>query len=148
MTKRCKWLPIMVLCLSAAMSSAPYAQSSGNPIPSESPHEGTAIHYKTDLGTNAGTLVMRVAGALLLVTGLAFGIALVARRYMPAVRGYSMDGRNRIQLLESRRITPRLTLFAVAFDGKTLLLAQCGDHVVDIGVAGRGSAVDTSSSSS
>lgn len=93
------------------------------------------IAYKDDNGPGFGALLLRAAGGLALMTALAFGAAYVAKRYLPGVRGYSKDGQSRIQLLESRRLTPRLTLFVVEYEGKRLLLAQSGDRVVELGTA-------------
>ena len=80
-----------------------------------------------------GGLLLRVAGGLLLMTALAFGAAVLAKRYLPGIRGYSTDGKSRIQLLESRRVTAKLTLFVIEYEGRRLLLAQSGDRVVEIG---------------
>jgi len=135
-----KWLSIIGLCisLSAVNCSALHAQNIGGSAEVSAPRNAVApLPYKLESDVGIGALVIRVVGGLLLVTGLAFGITLMAKRFMPSVRGYSMDGKNRIQLLESRRLTPRLTLFAVEFDGKTVLLAQCGDNVIDLNVQGR-----------
>jgi len=76
-----------------------------------------------------GLLMLRAAGGLVLIAALTFGAAVLAKRYLPGVRGFSRDGATRIQLLESRRITPKLTLLLVEFEGERLLLAQSGDRV-------------------
>jgi len=73
--------------------------------------------------------MLRATGALVLIAALTFGAAVLAKRYLPGVRGFSRDGTTRIQLLESRRITPKLTLLLVEFEGERLLLAQSGDRV-------------------
>jgi flagellar biogenesis protein FliO len=75
----------------------------------------------------------RIGGGLLLITVLAFGVTLLAKRYLPGIRGFSADGKSHVQLLESRRITARLTLFVIEFEGRRLLLAQSGDRVVEVG---------------
>ena len=94
------------------------------------------IAYKQDSGPGLGALALRLAGGLVLMATLAFGTAVLAKRYLPGVRGYSADGKSRIQLLESRRITPKLTLFVLEFEGRRLLLAQSGDRVVELASRG------------
>jgi hypothetical protein len=93
------------------------------------------ITYKQDNNGSSlgGGLFLRVGGGLLLMTILAFAAAVLAKRYLPGIRGYSTDGKSRIQLLESRRMTPKLTLFVIEYEGRRLLLAQSGDRVVEIG---------------
>jgi hypothetical protein len=92
------------------------------------------IAYKQDnSGGGVGALFLRVAGGIALMTALAFAAAVVAKRYLPGIRGYSSDGKSRIQLLESRRVTPKLTLFVIEYEGRRVLLAQSGDRVVEIG---------------
>jgi hypothetical protein len=90
------------------------------------------IAFRTE-GPPLSGLLWRAAGALALVTLIAFAVAFVAKRYAPGLRGYSSDGKSRVQLLETRRITPRLTLLVVEFEGRHLLLAQSGDRVVEVG---------------
>ena len=90
------------------------------------------IPYKEERGPGLGSLLVRAAGGLVLIAGLTFGVALLAKRYLPGVRGFSRDGTTRIQLLESRRITPKLTLLVIEFEGERLLLAQSGDRVLPL----------------
>ena len=119
---------------STQMQTAASAQAVPTPIfPSGEPRR---LEFRHDEGPGLGALLLRAAGGLVLMTVLALGIAVLAKRYMPAVRGYSADGQSRVQLLESRRLTPKLTLFVVEFEGRRLLLAQSGDRVVELG-AGR-----------
>ena len=92
-----------------------------------------SITYRQDSGPGFGGLLLRAAGGLVLITGLTLAVAVLAKRYLPGIRGYSLDGSSRVQLLESRRITSKLTLFVIEFEGRRLLLAQSGDRVVEIG---------------
>jgi hypothetical protein len=106
------------------------------------------IAYKEDNAPGLGALAFRLAGGLVLMATLAFGAAVLAKKYLPGVRGYSADGKSRIQLLESRRITPKLTLFVLEFEGRRLLLAQSGDRVVELGSQGAAESPDSRSCSS
>jgi flagellar biogenesis protein FliO len=90
------------------------------------------IAFKEDNGTGVGSLALRMAGGLVLMAMLTFAVAWLAKRYLPGLRGFSSDGQSRIQLLESRRITPKLTLFVLEFEGRRLLLAQSGERVVKL----------------
>jgi len=91
------------------------------------------IAYKEEKSDGFGALALRLGGGLVLMAILAFAAAVLAKRYLPGVRGYSLDGKSRIQLLESRRITPKLTLFVLEFEGRRLLLAQSGERIVELG---------------
>jgi flagellar biogenesis protein FliO len=85
-----------------------------------------AIPFKTGSALDSGTL-LRIGGVLVLCLGLALIAALLIRRYTGV--GVAAAG-GRLRLLESRRLSPRLTLFLVEVDGSTHLLAQSGDSVV------------------
>jgi hypothetical protein len=124
-------LPVMVLAaLSLGVGLMPVALATDV---SASTGSG-ALPYKQDNNSaGLGGLFMRLAGSLVLMTALAFGATVLAKRYLPGIRGYSTDGKSRIQLLESRRVTAKLTLFVIEYDGRRMLLAQSGDRVVEIG---------------
>jgi flagellar biogenesis protein FliO len=116
-----------VLSLGVGFQPEALAQNTSQPA--------ARIPYKQDNSGSGpgGGLLLRVAGGLLLMTALAFTAAVLAKRYLPGVRGYTSDGKSRIQLLESRRVTAKLTLFVIEYEGRRLLLAQSGDRVVEIG---------------
>ena len=116
-----------VLSLGVGLESHALAQNTSQPA--------ARIPYKQDNNGSGlgGGLLLRVAGGLLLMTTLAFAAAVLAKRYLPGIRGYTSDGKSRVQLLESRRVTPKLTLFVIEYEGRRLLLAQSGDRVVEIG---------------
>lgn len=95
--------------------------------------EPRRIAYKEDNPVGVGALALRLGGGLVLMATLALATAVLAKRYLPGIRGYSLDGKSRVQLLESRRITPKLTLFVLEFEGRRLLLAQSGERIVELG---------------
>lgn len=103
--------------------------------------QGDALEYQ-ERGPSLGGLLLRAAGALALMTLLALAAAFLAKRYMPGLKGFSTQGTSRVQLLESRRLTSKLTLFVVEFDGRRLLLAQSGDRIVEVGASSRDSQSD------
>ena len=116
-------------------------------VGAEQAHPSSApVAYRVDAEGSFTTLIVRVVGALLLVSAVGVGLVYAAKRLVPAMRGFSVDGKRRVELLESHHITPRLTLFVIAYDGTTVLLAQSGDRVIQIVVPARGRASDIGSS--
>lgn len=88
----------------------------------------TAIPFKrSEEGATAQTAVRGVV-ALVVVLGIGIGVLFSLRRYLPVSHGGGVGGR-RIQLIETRRLTPRTALFLVTVDGERLLLAQSGDNI-------------------
>jgi hypothetical protein len=116
--------------LHAAADQAPAGQRPGT---ASFLSQTQPIPYKRDEGRGVGILLARIGGGLLLVTVLALGTVVFAKRHLPALRGFSVDGKGRVQLLETRRITSKLTLFVIEFEGRTLLVAQSGDRIVELG---------------
>jgi len=123
------------LCLAGALALAPgaHAQTAAQaPAAATLRPEPPRLAYKDDNAVGVGSLALRLGGGLVLMATLAFAAALLAKRYLPGLRGYSLDGQSRIKLLESRRITPKLTLFVLEFEGRRLLLAQAGERLVEL----------------
>ena len=112
------------VCLAGGLVTSTLAQDAAHP---------PGITYKTDNTADVGSLALRLVGGLVLMATLTFATAWLAKRYLPGLRGYSSDGQSRVQLLETRRITPKLTLFVLEFEGRRLLLAQSGERVVEVG---------------
>jgi hypothetical protein len=102
------------------------------------PASSDGIPYrKSEEGADAGTLLRVVSGlgAVLLVGA---GAIYLMKKYLPGAYGVGAAGAHKIRLVEVRRLTPRLTLFAVEYQGRQLLLAHSGDQVTtvaDMGVA-------------
>jgi hypothetical protein len=79
-----------------------------------------------------GAMLLRVIAGLGAVLLVGAGAIYVLKKYLPGAYGIGASGPQRIRLLEVRRMTPRLTLFAVEFEGKHFLLAQSGDRVTTV----------------
>lgn len=77
-------------------------------------------------------LLWRALWGLALIAVVTVGAALFARRFVPGIRGYSSDGKRRIQVIESRRVNQRLTLHVVAYEDREILLAQSGDQLLEL----------------
>ncbi|MGD8911375.1 MAG: hypothetical protein PVJ68_01355 [Candidatus Thiodiazotropha sp.] len=77
-----------------------------------------------------GTL-MRVFIAIIIGLALAIAVAYLMKRYLFA-RNPHGTSEHRIQLLEVKRLSPRLMLFRVSVHGKTFVLAQSGDRVIEL----------------
>jgi flagellar biogenesis protein FliO len=91
------------------------------------------IPFKSGEAVGTGTTVLRVAAGLgvVLVIGIV-GLVLL-RKYVPMVSSATSPGSNKeIELIELRRLTPRLTLFLVDVHGVRYLFAQSGDRVVSL----------------
>lgn len=110
------------------------------------PASADGIPYrKSEDGADAGTLLRVVTGlgAVLLVGA---GAIFLMKKYLPGAYGIGVAGTHQIKLVEVRRLTPRLTLFAVEYRGRQLLLAQSGDRVTtvaDMGGAATGPVAET-----
>lgn len=125
--------------LATASTVSPARASQDQKSPQlDSSAESDEVAYP-EQGPSLGGLLLRAAGALALMTVLALAAAIFAKRYMPGLKGFSAYGTSRVQLLESKRITSRLTLFVVEFDGRRFLLAQSGDRIVEVGARGHDS---------
>jgi flagellar biogenesis protein FliO len=128
---------VLGLCLAGGIASpGAHAQEAAlqpAPATAASPPDSRRIAFKEDSSADVGSLALRMAGGLALMGILTFAAAWLAKRYLPGLRGFSSDGHSRIQLLESRRITPKLTLLVLEFEGRRLLLAQSGEQVIELG---------------
>jgi flagellar biogenesis protein FliO len=87
------------------------------------------IPFRRDAEAVDSGLALRVALALGLVVALGIGGVYALKRFMPASLGGSGGTAGRINVLEVRRVTPRLTLFLVEIDGEKFALVQSGDRV-------------------
>ena len=90
------------------------------------------IPYKPQAGPGTASLIGQTLLVLAGVIALAFAGVYAIKRYMPFVAGYADKGQRRIQVLETRRLTPRSTLFLVELDEKVFLIAQSGDRIVNL----------------
>jgi hypothetical protein len=89
---------------------------------------GTAIPFKKDDRDAASGLPTAVAVLALLVL-LGWGGLHALRRFKLAPPGLAGKAR-RVRLIEAVRIDPKVTLYLVAADDRTLLLGRCGDTLV------------------
>ena len=123
---------ILPLCVAVLCSYgiAAVASQNGSTAPVASERH---IPFKSGDETSTGATVLRVVAGLgvVLVIGV---VALVAlRKFVPMVSSVTPPGRTReIELIELRRLTPRLTLFLVEVHGTRYLFAQSGDRLVPL----------------
>jgi flagellar biogenesis protein FliO len=75
--------------------------------------------------------MIRVLIAILVGLVLAFALAYLLKKYL-FVRDLMGSGGQRMQLLEARRLTPRLTLYMLRIDDRTIVLAQSGERLVSL----------------
>jgi len=103
----------------------------------QAPPAKEPIPFKRDAEALDSGLALRVALALGVVTALGIGGVYALKRFLPGSLGGAAGASGRIKVLEVRRVTPRLTLFLVEIDGRTIALAQSGDRVRPLPVAPR-----------
>jgi len=95
----------------------------------QAPPAKEPIPFKRDAEALDSGLALRVALALGVVIALGIGGVYALKRFLPGSLGGVAGASGRIKVLEVRRVTPRLTLFLVEIDGRTIALAQSGDRV-------------------
>jgi flagellar biogenesis protein FliO len=111
-----------------------------SPAFAQSP-EKEPIPFKRDAEPFEPASLVRIGLVLGLVIALAAGGLYALRRYLPSSLGRAATGASRINVIEIRRITPRLTLLLIEIDGQRIFLAQSGDRVrpLPLGPAGAAS---------
>jgi hypothetical protein len=86
------------------------------------------IPYKKDEGYS-GANIVKILFAFVIVVLIAFAAIFVLRRYyygnIPLPKG---DAKN-INLIETKRISPKLVVFLLDVQGEKVLLAQSGDNL-------------------
>lgn len=114
-------------CNESLAAPAPAA----NPVVAERP-----IPFKSSDETDTGALVFRVVLVLGLVLAIGVVALLVLRKYIPMTSALKAPGVAReIELVELRRLSPRLTLYLIEVHGTRYLLAQSGDRLVPLSPA-------------
>lgn len=93
------------------------------------PYKGSEVE-----GEPVSTTIIKLVLGLGVVLTMGVGAIFLLRRYLPGVdvAGKGL-ARRHIELLEIRRITPRLSVFLIEVDGQRHLLAQSGDRVTPVG---------------
>ncbi|MEW8691966.1 MAG: hypothetical protein AB2535_12810 [Candidatus Thiodiazotropha endolucinida] len=77
---------------------------------------------------------MRVSIAIIIGLVLAVSVAYLIKRYL-FVRNPIGSSEHRMQLLEVKRLSPRLMLFRIRIDDKTIVLAQSGEQLTELNPA-------------
>lgn len=115
-------LAIWAFCLHAGL---PAAEETTPP-----PAAQRSIPYKTEPTPveEQGVRTAFVLIGLLLATGL--GLYAVRKR-MPRIAGLDTAG-SRMRIVGRSRLNPRCTLYLIRLDQRELLIAQCGDHLVQL----------------
>jgi flagellar biogenesis protein FliO len=90
------------------------------------------IPYKPQSGPGTATLIAQTLLVLAGVIALGFAGVYAMKRYLPFIAGYTEKGQRRVQVIETRRLTPRATLFLVELDDMIFLLGQSGDRIVNL----------------
>jgi flagellar biogenesis protein FliO len=128
-------LAALLACLSAGGPASAQNQTQTAP----------PIQYKTG-GPSVAAEGLRVFGILAVVLGVAGGALLYLKRRYPSL----ILGRGQgtlINVLETRRVSPRLSISVVEVDGARVLLTQSGDRVTSTVLPPRPAPVPPQSSS-
>ncbi len=115
------WILVPVL-LAAGPWHGPLAQT-----PGAAPQEPRAIQFKPE-GSESASLALRAVGGLVVAALLAGGIIYGVRKLAPwtSVPG-TRTGKSAVRVIESLRLTQKLTLFVIEFESDRILLAH-SDH--------------------
>jgi flagellar biogenesis protein FliO len=114
---------IFVLCIALVLCPPPVRAADGG-----SGKEST-LPFKRTEEVASTTPLWRVVLSFGVVVAIGFGAAYAVRRYIPASVGRAIGSAGRIEVLEVRRITPKLTVYLIQADGEKFLLTQSGDRV-------------------
>lgn len=93
----------------------------------DAPAPATSISFKPDAATAVDDLRVFVLLAVLLV--VAFVTIWLLKRRFPALSYLGNETNKRLRLIEARPLSPKLTVYLIALDGKELLLAHSGEQV-------------------
>ena len=116
---------VLLFFLSVSLQMSPAAaQAADTPVAADD----RSIPYKRTGETGTDVSVVRVVLGLGLVMAIGIGAIFAIRRYLPGSYGASaVPGSRHIDLVEVRRLTPRLTLFLLNVDGEKIVLAQTSE---------------------
>ncbi|MES9851122.1 MAG: hypothetical protein ABW170_04740 [Candidatus Thiodiazotropha sp. L084R] len=92
------------------------------------------VPYRKDPVISGDTLT-RVLAAIVIAIIIIIAVVYALKKFLFA-RDYLTIKDNRMQLLDIKRLSPRLTLFMVRVDDKTMVLAQSGDRLLTLDPAG------------
>lgn len=115
-----------VLLLVASLLATPCVA-----VPSAESGGEQRIPFKKTEESSAG-LVFRVIGGFVVVVLVGVGALYLLKRYLPTAYRPATQGTNRIQVIEVRRLAPKVTLFLIEVDGARILLSQNGERVVTL----------------
>lgn len=90
------------------------------------------IPYKPQSGPGTAALIAQTLLVLAGVIALGFVGVYAMKRYLPFIAGYAEKGQRRVRVVETRRLTPRATLFLVELDDTIFLLGQSGDRITNL----------------
>ena len=86
------------------------------------------IPFKTDSGIT-GVYLLKIFVSLVLVLGLAYLVVLYLRKINPGWFAGTIQHSRHINIIEQKRITPRLSIYLLDINSTKIILAQSGDNV-------------------
>jgi len=88
-----------------------------------------SIPFKKDEST-ASDFIVQIGLTFVFVIAVAAGGLFLLKRYWPGIAVTGINAKQRITVLEVKRLNQKTTLFLVEFEGTQLLLGQCADQIV------------------
>jgi flagellar biogenesis protein FliO len=117
------WI-VLAIVLGGVWFQPSYALEPAVERPSAAPQ---SIPFKRERATDAGS-VHHVLLITLLAAAVAVGCALLVRKYLQQ-RGLIQPAKtNRITILDTRRVSPKLTIFLISVDGRNYIVTQSSDR--------------------
>ncbi|MGD9364150.1 MAG: hypothetical protein PVH87_00515 [Desulfobacteraceae bacterium] len=89
------------------------------------------ILFKSQSGLGTGTMY-RVVWVTLLAMAMAIGSALLIKRYLQQKGLIHFEKGGRITVIETRRVSPKLTVFLISVDLQEYLIVHAGDETTVI----------------
>lgn len=118
-------LPLIALLFAIAGGNSYASETAGTPIP-PIPFKRESVAEEID--------VSRIAmGTGVAILALAVSLYLLRRRLGTHAEGTSAA--KQLRVLETRRLTPRSTLFVIEFAGSRYLVAESGQNIKCLGTA-------------
>jgi flagellar biogenesis protein FliO len=129
-------LGLLVLLMGGLLLFGPSVQAQDTSQPSPADKESYIEKSSQELPLRKESVIpqgtmIRVAVAIVIGLILAVAIAYFIKRYI-FMRNTLGTSEHSMQLLEMKRLSPRLMLFRVRVAGKTIVLAQSGERLIEL----------------
>lgn len=115
---------VLSFILGVFLLQAAYAQE---PADEKRPATAQAIPFKRQPNIDTGS-VYHVAWMTLLAAGVAVGSAFLIKKYLQQRGLIHIAKDSRINVLDTKRVSPKLTVFLISIDGMNYVVLQSADR--------------------